>query len=74
MDAGSTEYWYYPEEELDQVLAKFWFEVCTQHEPLDKVQKQEALKNNTDVNPERYTIASLRNLRNSLCRCLAEHG
>ena len=70
----NCQYWYYLDEELDQVLSKFWFEVRTQREPLNEDQKKQTLESNSDVNPERYTIASLRNLRNGLSRYLNEHG
>ena len=74
MALKNSEYWYYPEDELDNILCKFWFEVRTQHPGLDNNERDEALKKNQDPYPERYTIASLRNLRNGLSRCLTEHG
>ena len=74
INAHSTEYWYYPDEELDQVLSRFWFAVHTQRDPLNESEKKEAMKNNSDIHPEQYTIASLHNLRNGLSRCLSEHG
>ena len=72
--AQNTQYWFYPDEELDKILSKFWFEVRTQRAPLSDTERNEAFKNNEDPHPERYTIASLRNLRNGLSRCLAENG
>ena len=71
---NSTEYWCYPDEELDGILSHFWFEVRTQKPPLSAEEKEQAKLNNADVYPERYTISSLRNLRNGLTRCLEEHS
>ena len=65
----STEYWYYPEDELDDILSHFWFEAHTQRPLLSNEEKHQAIPN-----PDRYTIASLRNMRNGLLRCLVEHG
>ena len=59
---------------MDKILAKFWFEVRTQKPALTEEQKANALANNADPNPNRYTIASLCNLRNGLSRCLNEHS
>ena len=74
-DFQSTEYWCYPDEELDTILCKFWFEVRTTRPPLQTPEEiQEAKNNNKDIHPEYYTIASLRNLRNGLSRCLQEHS
>ena len=70
----NTQYWYYPDEELDHILCKFWFEARSQRAPLNEDQRREALAKNLDPYPERYTIASLHNLRNGLSRCLADHG
>ena len=74
LSTESSEYWYYSENELNLVLFKFWFDVCTQRPPLSKEEKYQALQNNADPNPEHYSIASLRNLRNGLSRCLSGHG
>ena len=74
LSTESSEYWYYSEDELNLVLFKFWFDVCTQRPPLSKEEKYQALQNNADPNPEHYSIASLRNLRNGLSRCLSGHG
>ena len=71
---GNTEYWYYPDEELDSVLSNFWFEARTQRSPLTPEEKILAKERNQDIHPDLYSIASLRNLRNGLSRCLAEHG
>ena len=62
----STEYWYYPDTELDDILCHFWFEVRMQKSPLSATEKEEARNNKSDLYPERYTITSLRNLRNGL--------
>ena len=72
--AENTQYWYYPDDELDKILCKFWFEARTQRSPLSEEEKRHAIANNDDPFPERYSIASLRNLRNGLSRCLSEHG
>ena len=71
--AENSEYWYYPDEELDQVLSKFWFDVHTQKEPLSEEKRREALSINEDPYEERYSIASLWNLQNGLSRSLAQH-
>ena len=42
--AENTQYWFYPEEELDLVLSKFWFAVRTQRQPLDSKGMAEAMK------------------------------
>ena len=47
--AENCQYWYYPDEELDQVLSKFWFEVRTQREPLNEDQKKQALESNREI-------------------------
>ena len=69
----NTQYWFYPDEELDRILSKFWFEVRTQKPSLTEEQRKEVENKNSDLNPDRYTIASLRNLRNGLSRCLSDH-
>ena len=56
-----TEYWCYPDDELDSILVKMWFELCSSV----KDDKGEFLP---------YTITSLRNLRNALTRELNIHG
>ena len=38
-----------------------------------KVRGNKQLKKNEDPHPELYSIASLRNLRNGLSRCLSDH-
>ena len=70
----STEYCYYPDDELDSLLCHFWFEVRTQKSELTVEEKNEAKSNNRDLYPERYTIASLCNLQNGLTRCLQDHS
>ena len=60
-DFECTEYWCYPDEELDAILAKMWFELKS----TVKDEKGEFLP---------YTITSLRNLRNALTRELNIHG
>ena len=74
IEAENTQYWYYPDDELDKILATFWFAVKTQRPALEEQAKEEAIRKGNDPHPERYTIASLRNLRNGLSRCLASHG
>ena len=73
-EAQTTEYWYYPDEELDLILSRFWFDVRTQKQPLNEEEKIQILSKNGDPYPHQYIIACLRNLRNSLSRCLAERG
>lgn len=34
-DYVCTEYWCYPGDELDKILSKFWFEVCTTEDPVN---------------------------------------
>ena len=60
-ECNNTEYWSYPEDELDDILSKFWFEVRS---------------TNVDQNGEneRYSITSLRSLRNGLTRELVKHN
>ena len=60
-DYECTEYWCYPDEELDTILAKMWFEL------------RSSVKDN-EGNYIHYTITSLRNLRNALTRELNTHG
>ena len=62
----NTEYWCYPDGELDEILSHFWFELRTQRPALNESERNAAINNNSDIYPERYTIASLRNLRNGL--------
>ena len=60
-DYANTEYWTYPEDELDTILSKFWFEVRS---------------TNVDENGEfeHYSLTSLRSLRNGLTRELGKHN
>ena len=60
-DCINTEFWTYPDEELDAILCKFWFEVRSTHK-----------KNDGEF--EQYSITSLRNLRNALTRELVKHN
>ena len=57
----NTEYWCYPDDELDTVLSQMWFEIRSK---------------NTDEQGEfiPYTVTSLRNMRNALTRELNNHG
>ena len=57
----NTEYWTYPDDELDHVLGRFWFEVRS---------------SNKDQNREfiHYSVTSLRSLRNGLTRELVKHN
>ena len=60
-----TEYWCYPDDELDKILCKFWFNVWTTKPPRED--------ENDSNHPELYTIASLRNLCNGMSRELQGH-
>ena len=60
-DCQNTEFWTYPEDELDSVLAKFWFEV-----------RSNQRDQNGDFIP--YSLTSLRGLRNALTRELVKHN
>ena len=57
----STEYWCYPDEELDAILVKFWFEV-----------RSSVI--NDDGENEPYSVASLRNCCNAITRNLHTKG
>lgn len=59
----STEYWCYPDNELDKILCKFWFKVWTTKN-----------KDDSGTHPELYFIASLWNLRNGLSHEMSKHG
>ena len=60
-DFESTEYWCYPEDELDRILSKMWFEIRSSM---------------TDEKGEQipYSVTSMRNMRNALTRELNIHG
>ena len=74
-DCANTEYWCYPDNELDDILCKFWFEVRTKRSPLETpAEIAYAKEKKKDLHSELYTIASLRNLRNGLSRFLQEHA
>ena len=60
-ECANTEYWTYPDDELDRILSKFWFEV-------------RSTKLTSDGEYEHYSLTSLRNLRNALTRELVKHG
>ena len=60
-DYECTEYWCYPDDELDSILAKMWFELHSS-----------VKDDNGEFMP--YTITSLRNLRNTLTRELYIQG
>ena len=70
----SLDYWAYPDNDFDQILSHFWFEVRTQQRPLNEEEMQHARDNGLDLHPEMYTIASLRNLRNGISRCMEDYG
>ena len=78
----NSEYWTYPDDELDNILSVFWFEVRTTKPPLSEHTEIElhepnakkSRKNLPNKHPEYYSIASLRNLRNGLSRELQNHG
>ena len=59
--AVSTEYWCYPDEELNAILCKFWFEV-------------QSGVTNENGEFEMYSISSLKSLRNGLTCELNNHG
>ena len=60
-DCENTEFWTYPEDELDTILSKFWFEVRS---------------NQKDQNGEfkHYSLTSLQGLRNALTHELVKHN
>ena len=58
---ANTEYWTYPENELDSILAKFWFEVRSTN-----------VNENGDY--EHYCVTSLRSLCNGFTRELVKHN
>ena len=60
-EVQNTEYWTYPDDELDNVLAKYWFEVCSTN-----------VDENGDSVP--YCVTSMRSLQNGLTRELGEHN
>ena len=74
----NTEYWTYPDDELDDILASFWFEVRTNRSSKDEIDENDKAKKakveTNDQYPEYYSIASMRNLRNGLSRELQNHG
>ena len=60
-DVENTEFWTYPEDELDDILSRFWFEVRS---------------TNIDENGDftHYSLTSLHGLRNALTRELVKHN
>ena len=60
-DFANTEYWTYPDDKLDTILSKFWFEV-----------RSSKVDENGEYIP--YCLTSLRSLRNGLTRELVKHN
>ena len=57
----NTEFWTYPDDALDEILCKFWFEV-------------RSTQKDTDGEFQHYSLTSLRGLRNALTRELVKHN
>ena len=60
-DYANTEFWMYPDDELDRILAKFWL----------KVQSNQKDENGDFIH---YSLTSLCGLRNALIRELVKHN
>ena len=60
-EVQNTEFWTYPEEELDDILSRFWFEVRSGQK-------------NEHGEFQHYSLTSLRNLHNALTRELVKHN
>ena len=58
---NNTEFWTYPHDELDDILAKFWFEV-------------RSTQKDSEGQYQHYSLTSLRGLRNALTRELVKHN